>query len=263
MVFMKNFRFLIVLVLFSTPAAAQGPGWRLENFDIAGAIKVEVSTPPGNKIASSSKNKIRFVAEKIPTITHAPGKWTNKDGLDGYTTGDGVIDRFVVESATRHGLDPLLIYAIMHQESSFRRRAISSKGASGLMQLMPQTAARMGVSNIFDPKQNVEGGARYMRMLLRMFDGDVALALAGYNAGEGAVIRFGRRIPPYRETQEYVRRITKRYSIMRDPESARRAISLSEGQAVALQNPQIPLSLYERTVFAVRLPDGSLRLMSQ
>jgi len=113
-----------------------------------------------------------------------------------------------------------LLYSIMHQESSFKPRAMSYKGARGLMQLMPGTAARFGVGNIWDPKQNIEGGARYMRFLLDLFSGDVKLALAGYNASEGAVMKYGYQVPPYAETQEYVRRIGRRYGLIRTPEGA-------------------------------------------
>src|SRR5262249_41187361 len=85
------------------------------------------------------------------------------------------------------------------------------KGAQGLMQLIPSTARRFGVKNVFDPKENVQAGAKYLRFLLDTFNGDVELALAGYNAGEGAVIRYGYRIPPYSETQNYVRNIVSKY----------------------------------------------------
>ncbi len=103
-----------------------------------------------------------------------------------------------------------------------------------------------------------------MRFLLNFFEGDVSLALAGYNAGEGAVLKYGRRVPPYRETQEYVRRITKRYSLMRDPETARKATTVTPTQVVAIRDEQaVPLTIYERNVFAVRLPDGRLQLVSQ
>ena len=128
-----------------------------------------------------------------------------------------------MDSSARHGVDPLLIYSIMHQESTFKQRAVSHKGARGLMQLMPGTAARFGVRNIFDPRENIEGGTRYVRWLLDRFRGDVRLALAGYNAGEGAVDKYGWRVPPYSETQNYVRRIFARYSLIRDPQSARLA----------------------------------------
>jgi hypothetical protein len=152
----------------------------------------------------------------------------------------------------------------MHQESSFKTRAMSNKGARGLMQLMPPTAVRFGVANIWDPKQNIEGGARYMRFLLDLFNGDVTLALAGYNAGEGAVIKFGNRVPPYSETQEYVRRIGRRYSLIRDPEAAANARQLTKEELAAVkQKESAPLTVYERSVFMTRLPDGRLQLVSQ
>ena len=132
--------------------------------------------------------------------------------LRGFTTGSLEIDAYIVDSSKRYNIDPLLIYAQMHQESSFKLKATSYKGASGLMQLMPATARRFGVTNIYDPKQNIDAGVRYMRWLLDTFNQDLRLALAGYNAGEGAVMKFGWQIPPYNETQEYVRRITARYN---------------------------------------------------
>src|SRR4029077_1722955 len=89
--------------------------------------------------------------------------------LRGYTTGNAQVDQYVISSATNNGVDPLLLYSIMHQESSFKSHAISPKGARGLMQLMPFTAMRYGVTNIFDPRQNIEGGARYVRFLLDRF----------------------------------------------------------------------------------------------
>src|ERR1043165_6904218 len=147
----------------------------------------------------------------------------------------------------------------MHQESSFKPRAVSYKGARGLMQLMPPTASRFGVTNIWDPKQNIEGGARYMRFLLDLFSGDVRLALAGYNAGEGAVMKYGYRVPPYSETQEYVRRIGTRSDMIRDPQAAANVLQV----ATAQQKDPTPLSVYERSVFMARLPDGRLQLVSQ
>ena len=149
----------------------------------------------------------------------------------------------------------------MHQESSFKHRAMSHKGARGLMQLMPGTAARFGVSNIWDPKQNIEGGVRYMRFLLDLFAGDIKLALAGYNAGEGAVMKYGYQVPPYSETQEYVRRIGRRYSLIRDPQATALA-NAATGSEVAQKDSQ-PLTVYERTVFMARTPDGRLQLVSQ
>jgi soluble lytic murein transglycosylase-like protein len=131
------------------------------------------------------------------------------------TTGNPKYDEMVTQSAARHGIDPNLVFAVMRQESGFNPRAVSYKGASGLMQLMPATARRLGVSNIFDPAQNIDAGTRYLRFLLDTFNGDVKLALAGYNAGENAVIRYGYTVPPYRETQNYVRSISAKYTANR------------------------------------------------
>jgi soluble lytic murein transglycosylase-like protein len=117
--------------------------------------------------------------------------------------------------ARRHGLDPLLVHAVIRAESNFDARAVSPKGAAGLMQLMPETAQRYGVDNRFDPAQNIDGGVRYLRDLIAMFNGDLSLALAAYNAGEGAVIKYGRRIPPYPESQLYVVRVRSFYDQLR------------------------------------------------
>ena len=111
----------------------------------------------------------------------------------------------------RTGVDPYLVYCLMSQESRFVSGATSYKGAQGLMQLMPGTAARYGVTNPYDVAQNISGGTRYLRDLLKMFNGRVDLALAGYNAGEGAVMKYGYTIPPYNETRNYVRLIIARY----------------------------------------------------
>jgi len=127
------------------------------------------------------------------------------------TTGNPKYDEIIAQAAARNGVDPNLVVAVMRQESGFNPRARSYKGASGLMQLMPGTAQRFGVTNIFDAAQNIEGGTRYLRFLLDQFNGDVNLVLAGYNAGENAVVNSGYRIPRYKETQNYVRSITARY----------------------------------------------------
>jgi soluble lytic murein transglycosylase-like protein len=194
-----------------------------------------------------------------PFLVAADTAWCMVNGLT-----DAQVDTYLIDSGTRNGIDPLLLYSIMHQESSFKSHAISPKGARGLMQLMPGTAMRYGVTNIFDPRQNIEGGARYVRFLLDLFDGDVDLTLAGYNAGEGAVQKYGWRIPPYSETQEYVRRISRRYSMLRDPNAALYATRISKNQLAQLQaKPAVPLTIYERSVSTVRLPDGRLQLMSQ
>jgi len=108
-------------------------------------------------------------------------------------------------------LSPELLHAVIQAESSYNPKAKSSAGAMGLMQLMPGTASRYGVANAWDPSQNLEGGARYLRDLLDMFKNNLKLALAAYNAGEGAVKKYGNRIPPYPETQKYVRKVIDFY----------------------------------------------------
>jgi soluble lytic murein transglycosylase-like protein len=263
---------LIVLVVVASPVVlAQSSTYSFDNFDTANGVKVHVDPPPALKKISKSTRAAAVASTAsaaTPNVRLTSMSVNSNMGLGnslrGFTTGSDQIDGYVSESAKRNGLDPLLVYSVMHQESSFKSRAISPKGARGLMQLMPGTAARFGVTNIFDPQQNIEGGSRYMKFLLDRFDGDLSLALAGYNAGEGAVEKYGWRIPPYAETQEYVRRISQRYNILRDPNAALYAPSLSRGQLAKLNaKPSVPLTIYERSVFTVRLPDGRLQLMTQ
>lgn len=110
------------------------------------------------------------------------------------------------DAAERHGLSPELVTAVIRVESGFNPRAVSRKGARGLMQLMPATATQLGVRDVFDPAENIDGGARHLRGLIERFDNNLPLALAAYNAGERAVLQYG-GIPPYPETQQYVARI--------------------------------------------------------
>lgn len=129
-----------------------------------------------------------------------------------WSSGNAQVDSYIRESGARNKIDPYLIFCLMGQESSFKQGAISPKGARGLMQMMPATATRFGVQNIFDPRENIEGGAKYLRFLINTFGEErLDLVLAGYNAGEGAVFKYGFNVPPYNETQNYVRRILGRY----------------------------------------------------
>src|SRR5437588_1103907 len=264
---------VFALLILPLTAYAQRTTYSIDNFDFRNGVRAEqpASTPPVAPAAKAAKRRDARAANKqsagaasqlvVPTVW-IPGP--SAGSLRGYTTGSSEVDGYLVQSGTKNGVDPLLLYSVMHQESSFKSHALSPKGARGLMQLMPGTAIRYGVSNIFDPRQNIEGGARYLRFLLDRFDGDVNLALAGYNAGEGAVEKYGWRIPPYAETQEYVRRISRRYSLLQDPDAAlyARPVNLSQVSRLQAKEPT-PLALYERTVSTVRLPDGKLQLMSQ
>ena len=118
--------------------------------------------------------------------------------------------KLATEAARRHGLDPELVLAVAGVESAFQVRAVSPKGAQGLMQLMPGTARDLGVTDPLDPAANLDGGTRYLRDLIAKYDGDLTKALAAYNAGPGAVARH-QGVPPYRETQDYVKKVLRRY----------------------------------------------------
>lgn len=143
--------------------------------------KLEVAAPPeGNPSMNMSGNRTRFTP-------------------------------LVEEAASRNRLDAALLHALITTESGYNPRAVSRKGAIGLMQLMPGTASRYGVTDAFDPAQNVHAGARYLSDLLQMFKHDLNLALAAYNAGEKSVINHGNHIPPYRETMAYVPKVLDTY----------------------------------------------------
>ncbi|WP_109051744.1 lytic transglycosylase domain-containing protein [Azospirillum sp. TSA6c] len=147
--------------------------------------------------------------------------------------------------APKYGIDPALVLAVIQAESAFRTDAVSPKDAAGLMQLIPDTAGRFGVGDVFDPKQNITGGVKYLRWLLAYFQGDVTLALAGYNAGEGAVDRY-KGVPPYDETRNYVRIIHRIYDNTRhpfdgsvaEPSSAMPAIRAAAERAVEAELPR-------------------------
>lgn len=120
-------------------------------------------------------------------------------------------DKIITQAAAKFNLDAALIKAVIKAESNFNHKAVSRAGAKGLMQLMPQTASSLNVDDVFHPGNNIEGGARYLRYLLNLYRGNLTLALAAYNAGEGAVAKYNYGVPPYRETQNYVRRVLALY----------------------------------------------------
>jgi Transglycosylase SLT domain len=240
--------------------------------------KTQVSAK--NQTSVISKKLIKKTGQQTPVMnmqdavsmrnTSVNGQPLNKmsagSSMSGFTTGNDTIDAYIVNSSLKYNVDPLLIYSQMHQESSFKSRAISNKGASGLMQLMPATARRFGVTNIFDQQQNIDAGIKYMRWLLDTFNQDVSLALAGYNAGEGAVMKYGYTIPPYNETQEYVRRISNRYNSIRNPNSVMKmpVKKVTVGEIAKLDKKgSAPLTTYERNPLTVRMPDGRMRLVNQ
>jgi soluble lytic murein transglycosylase-like protein len=148
--------------------------------------------------------------EREQPVAAVPGAAWRENG---WTSGNARIDTLIKMNAARFGVDPYLVFCVIEQESRFKQFARSPKGAQGLMQLMPGTARRLGVRKPYDPAENIMGGTRYLKELMTMFGGRVDLVLASYNAGEGAVMRFGRNVPPYRETRDYVKKIGKRYGI--------------------------------------------------
>ncbi len=284
----------ILSVLFlSLTMVAIGHAQRVfDNFDRTQGVHVYLPPPPPAKVVAKKGKKgkngkwevavdnklVKTTAQSRPTLSVTDGlamrepavphsstifRMGTSTHLKGFTTGNILHDSYIVESSRRYGIDPLLIYSQMHQESSFKIQATSHKGASGLMQLMPATARRFGVTSIYDPKQNIDAGVKYMRWLLDTFRGDVVLALAGYNAGEGAVMKYGWNIPPYRETQEYVRRITSRYNQISDGTYVQTARRIGSQSSARLQKDSRPLTVYEPSPIAVRTDDGKMMLVNQ
>ena len=211
-----------------------------DHFD---AVEVAAAAPPASKRVYDSpawiflKGGARVEAE---SATEVPGGvWYKRGGMSifiersridrieledpataiagsgkkarGWSTGRPGLDSLILQNGSRYNVDPYLIFLVMEQESHFNTHAVSPKGARGLMQLMPGTAARFGVRRAHDAAQNISGGTRYLRELLNRFNNRVDLVLASYNAGEGAVAKFGQRVPPYRETRNYVKKIGYRY----------------------------------------------------
>lgn len=142
---------------------------------------------------------------------------------------------YVHEACAYYSVDPELVFCLIHQESGGRQYAVSHKGASGYMQLMPATARRFGVTDIFSKRQNIWAGVRYLKLLLNMFGDSVPLALAGYNAGEHRVIREGYRVPRIAETINYVRAISARYGRLTHRYSVRGATSRKAGASEPVQ----------------------------
>src|SRR5262245_32636019 len=174
----------------------------LAGWIVAGGVEAQIYTRVnGNGVVEATN-----VPDTSDFRLTYPGKGTliHSRGFRGSYSGE--YDSHIEAAASLHGVSSALVRAVIAVESEFDRFAVSSKGAQGLMQLMPDTARRLGVADAFDARQNIFGGVQYLRILLDMFNGNAAHALAGYNAGENAVLRFG-GIPPYKETQNYVRKV--------------------------------------------------------
>lgn len=184
---------LLVMLVLSAPVAAD-----IYTYTDASGI-VHFSNVPDNK-----NYKIVVASQRDDGRSEPP--------RDQVRVGQAGKSRFapLVEAAARaYQVDAALLHAVISAESGYNPAAVSSKGAVGLMQLMPETARRYGVGNSFDPEQNIHGGTKYLSDLLQMFNNNIELAVAAYNAGENAVIRHGYSIPPYRETLAYVPKVMK------------------------------------------------------
>jgi len=154
-----------------------------------------------------ARERISRIEREAAATADSAQEWKERD----WSSGNSSIDHLIKTNASRFAVDPYLVFLVIEQESRFHQRAVSPKGARGLMQLMPGTARRFGVSRPFDPADNIRGGTQYLKELLTMFNGRVDLALASYNAGEGRVLDYGNRVPPFKETRDYVKRISSRY----------------------------------------------------
>jgi soluble lytic murein transglycosylase-like protein len=182
-------------------------------------LVARVDVEASDKALADAKAKVEDAAKQIAEANKPAPVVATDDASSSllvaanqtWSTGNVQVDNLVRFYGKQHGVDPYLIFCLMSQESKFSKGALSPKGAQGLMQLMPGTAARYGVTNPYDIAQNISGGTRYLKDLLKMFNGRVDLALAGYNAGENAVVKYGYSIPPYDETRNYVKLIIKRY----------------------------------------------------
>ena len=235
----KIFATIFILLMTAFTAQAQGP------LSPPARPPVPLTSEQQEKIRAEEAARNKGTIQNSATVhtansASASSPGTIKIPAVGGRISSGIlaIDTMVAEAATLHRLDPYLILSVMRHESGFNRNAISPKGASGLMQLMPATAARFGVRNIFDVRENILGGAKYLRWLLDRFNGDVRLALAGYNAGEGAVEFYGNRIPPFSETQNYVRAIYLRYVGLRS--------SFLPQPVAAVETPKLPEASREK-----------------
>ena len=184
----------------------------------AGETIYQLKDSNGTTLLTNKKN--RYNSLKVEKKTYYPdsnihtySNWGTSEAsvLPSQNRSKNAYDHYIRQAAQTHGVSEGLIKAVMHTESGFNINARSPVGAQGLMQLMPATARRFNVNNAYDPQQNIFAGAKYLAWLLKRFNGNTSLALAGYNAGEGNVAKYG-GIPPFRETQDYVRRVTSRFN---------------------------------------------------
>jgi len=189
---------LIILGLSAIPAHAQLSTYVGDDGNVVFTNTISLNERPATTKTSSQLGGV--TAQPVAAVTTIPLK----------PVAPAELDTLVQKSAEKHHVDPDLVRAVIATESNWNASAVSRKGALGLMQLIPGTAQRLGVGNAFDPAQNVDAGVRYLGMLIERYNGDLSKALAAYNAGPGAVDRFG-GVPNFRETRSYVQKVTATY----------------------------------------------------
>jgi soluble lytic murein transglycosylase-like protein len=189
---------------------------RMSNSPDDPRYKLYLREPTGSKLRDPAQ--VRGV--RNPGDLRLRAAWGRADPrFENPLLADKPYQEEVVQAAKEHKLDPALVHAVIAAESNYNPNAVSEKGAVGLMQVMPDTGRRYGVQakELKQPQTNIRAGAQYLADLIAMFDGDLKLALAGYNAGENAVLRHGRKVPPFAETQAYVPRVLRFYDTLRLP----------------------------------------------
>jgi len=200
-------RALAALAVLGVMGPALAGGW--VEFDDGRRLEVEGFELDGALLALELEGGGRMVIPtcRVLSLSRGSDELTGEAYMaEGWRQLAGSYADLIAAAADEHGIDPALLASVATVESGWDPRAVSPKGARGLLQLMPETAERFGVSDVFEPAENVRGGAAYLRWLLDRYDGDTQLALAAYNAGEGAVDRH-RGVPPYRETRAYVSKV--------------------------------------------------------
>ncbi|SNT69011.1 Transglycosylase SLT domain-containing protein [Psychrobacter sp. LV10R520-6] len=221
---------LLTAVALSTLSVTAQAGNMYIYKDKAGQVLLTNVNPSGNFDKFTKKVKVTYYKDSKNYDSSSSNSSDYGSSAASSSGSRNSYDDYILASATRHGVDPALMKAMMHTESAFNPNARSPVGAQGLMQLMPATARRFKVSNAWNPAENIEGSAKYIAWLMRRFDNKVEYAVAGYNAGEGNVDKYG-GIPPFKETRNYVKRVMSRYHSLYKNDSGLSGSSMSANNA--------------------------------
>ena len=224
---------LTTVVLSSLPIAAQAGNMYIYK-DQGGQVLLTNVNPSGNFDKFTKKVNVTYYKDSKMYDGSSNGYSNSNDYGSSSASSSGTrnaYDSYIRDSAQRNGVDPALMKAMMHTESAFNPNARSPVGAQGLMQLMPATARRFKVNNPWNPAENIEGSAKYIAWLMRRFDNNIEHAIAGYNAGEGNVDKYG-GIPPFKETRNYVQKVMSRYHSLYKNDTGLSGASMSASNQV-------------------------------